>query len=33
MEETIDNPKLREIIWPPVERLAFHMQNKDQGQG
>jgi hemoglobin len=30
MEETIDNPKLREIIWPPIERLAFHMQNKDE---
>lgn len=29
MEETINNPKLRDIIWPPVERLAFHMQNKD----
>jgi hemoglobin len=33
MEETIDNPKLRDIIWPPIERLAFHMQNKDEGQG
>lgn len=29
MEETIENPKLREIIWPPIERLALHMQNKD----
>jgi hemoglobin len=33
MEETIYNPKLRDIIWPPIERLAFHMQNKDEGQG
>lgn len=30
MEETIDNPKLREIIWPPVERLAHHMQNREE---
>lgn len=29
MEETIDNPKLRDIIWPPIERLAFHMQNQE----
>ncbi|MDE1157951.1 MAG: group II truncated hemoglobin [Neorhizobium sp.] len=29
MDETIDNPKLRDIIWPPVERLAFHMQNRE----
>ncbi|QFY62428.1 group II truncated hemoglobin [Rhizobium grahamii] len=29
LDETIDNPKLREIIWPPVERLAYHMQNKE----
>ena len=29
MEETIENPKLREIIWPPIERLAFHMQNRE----
>lgn len=28
MDETIENPKLREIIWTPVERLAFHMQNQ-----
>jgi hemoglobin len=33
MEETIDNPKLRDIIWPPIERLAFHMQNKYERQG
>jgi hemoglobin len=32
MEETIENPKLRDIIWPPIERLAFHMQNKGEGQ-
>ncbi len=29
MDETIANPKLRDIIWPPIERLAFHMQNKE----
>ncbi len=29
MEETIENVKLREIIWAPVERLAFHMQNQE----
>ena len=29
MEETIDNPKLRDIIWAPIERLAQHMQNQD----
>ncbi|MBW9066616.1 group II truncated hemoglobin [Agrobacterium pusense] len=29
MEETIENAKLREIIWAPVERLAFHMQNQE----
>ena len=30
MEETIEHPKLREIIWPPIERLAFHLQNKEE---
>jgi hemoglobin len=29
MGETIANPKLRDIIWPPIERLAHHMQNKE----
>ena len=29
MDETIEDPRLREIIWPPIERLAFHMQNKE----
>ncbi|XOK10782.1 globin [Agrobacterium tumefaciens] len=29
MDETIENVKLREIIWTPVERLAFHMQNQE----
>lgn len=29
MEETVENPKLRDIIWPPIERLAFHMQNRE----
>lgn len=32
MEDTIEHPKLREIIWAPIERLAFHMQNKEEGQ-
>lgn len=31
MAETIEHPKLREIIWAPIERLAHHMQNKDEG--
>lgn len=30
MDETIEHPKLREIIWAPIERLAFHMQNRDE---
>lgn len=30
MAETIDHPKLREIIWPPIEKLAFHMQNREE---
>ncbi|SMC39268.1 hemoglobin [Rhizobium sp. RU36D] len=29
MDDTIANPKLREIIRDPVERLALHMQNKE----
>jgi hemoglobin len=29
MEETIPNEKLRAVIWEPVERLAYHMQNKE----
>lgn len=29
LDETVENPKLREIIWPPIERLAFHMQNRE----
>ncbi|WP_074062013.1 group II truncated hemoglobin [Rhizobium etli] len=32
MDETIVNEKLREIIWPPIKRLAFHMQNREQVQ-
>jgi hemoglobin len=32
MDETVEHPKLREIIWAPIERLAFHMQNKEEGQ-
>ncbi len=29
MDETIESPALRDIIWPPIERLAFHMQNQE----
>lgn len=29
MEETIENEKLRAIIWDPTERLAHHMQNRE----
>ena len=32
MDETITNPKLREIIWPPIEKLAHHMQNQEDSQ-
>jgi hemoglobin len=28
LQETVSNPKLREILLPPIERLADHMQNK-----
>lgn len=31
MDEAIEHPKLREIIWAPIERLAFHMQNREEG--
>lgn len=29
LDETVANAKLRDIIWPPIERLARHMQNKE----
>ena len=29
LDETVANAKLRDIIWPPIERLAHHMQNKE----
>jgi hemoglobin len=29
MDETIASPALRDIIWPPIERLAHHMQNRE----
>ncbi|THF53691.1 group II truncated hemoglobin [Allorhizobium terrae] len=29
MEDTIAHEKLREIIWAPIEKLAYHMQNKE----
>ena len=30
MDETIDHPQLREIIWTPIEKLAHHMQNRQE---
>jgi hemoglobin len=30
LEETVEHPKLREIIWGPVEKLAQHMQNRGE---
>jgi hemoglobin len=30
MDETIDHPKLRDIIRAPIERLAYHMQNREE---
>lgn len=32
MDEAITHPKLREIIWKPVEQLAHHMQNREEGE-
>jgi hemoglobin len=29
LNESVANPKLREIIWSPIEHLAHHMQNKE----
>jgi truncated hemoglobin YjbI len=29
LDETVENEKLRDIIWPPIERLGHHMQNKE----
>lgn len=29
LDETIANEKLRQIIREPIERLAFHMQNRE----
>ena len=29
LDETVKNPKLIDIIWPPIERLAHHMQNRE----
>lgn len=29
LDETISHEKLRDIIWQPIERLAFHMQNRE----
>jgi hemoglobin len=30
MDEAIEHPKLREIVWAPIERLAIHMQNREE---
>jgi hemoglobin len=29
LDETVENERLRDIIWQPIERLAHHMQNKE----
>nr|WP_246645605.1 group II truncated hemoglobin [Rhizobium redzepovicii] len=29
LDETISSQALRDLIWAPVERLAYHMQNKE----
>ena len=29
LDETVASAKLRDIIWPPIERLAHPMQNKE----
>lgn len=29
LDETVAHEKLREIIWTPIEKLGYHMQNKD----
>jgi hemoglobin len=33
LEETVDHPKLRKIIWTPIEGLAHHMMNRDANGG
>nr|WP_210314333.1 group II truncated hemoglobin [Rhizobium lentis] len=30
LDGTIESQALRDLIWAPVERLAYHMQNKEQ---
>jgi hemoglobin len=29
LDEIFENPKLRDIIWPAIERLGHHMQNRE----
>ncbi len=29
LDETVAHEKLRGIIWTPIEKLGYHMQNKD----
>ena len=31
MDDTVEHPKLKEIIWAPIEQLAHHMQNREEG--
>ncbi len=31
LEDAVEHPKLREIIWAPIENLALHMQNREEG--
>lgn len=29
LDETVEKPALREIIWQPIKQLAHHMQNRE----
>jgi hemoglobin len=29
LDQTIEHPKLRDIVWTPIEQLAHHMQNRE----
>lgn len=30
LNDTVEHPKLREIIWAPIEQLAHHMANRQE---
>ena len=30
LDDTVEHPKLREIIWAPIEQLAHHMANRQE---